>query len=382
MPRVAVGRVVLKTVILFLIINAAWYVFQPLDWLNRITIYNTLVSGRERLPFGEYPAESYNVSVTSIDQMLASHVVARPKTEREYRVLLIGDSSVWGYLLQPSQTQAACLNRRDFRTADGRPIEVYNLGYPKLTVVKDLLILQKSLQYQPDLILWSTTLASLYPTDQLDFALIKAQYRELDELQRQYNFNLKQYPLPTREWHEQTLIGQRRDIADWLRYQFYGPAWGATIVDHAVPKFIAPHPVDIRADEDILTVGLMSLKQGGLFQEVDLNLDVVRAGIDIAGSANVPVILINEPIYRDPDSPNRYNTYYPKWAYDTYRDTMDQVAERDGWRYYDLWDSVPPDDFTDTDFHLTPEANCTYAARLRTIILDNAGSEPVTESTP
>jgi hypothetical protein len=91
---------------------------------------------------------------------------------------------------------------------------------------------------------------------------------------------------------------------------------------------------------------------------------VVKAGIDTANAQNIPVLLVNEPIYRSSSSDLRYDYYYPKWAYDSYRAAMSDTATRNGWHYVDFWDAAPPDQFTDTDFHMTPAANCAFAEKL------------------
>jgi hypothetical protein len=364
--NVSVWRVVVKAALLFFAVSVVYFATQPMTALNRLTVYNWLVPGRTRLPFADYPAESYNLSILSIDQMIASHVIAQPKAADEFRVVLIGDSAVWGYLLEPHETQAECLNRLKLSTPDGRRVRAYNLGYPKLSVVKDALILRRALDHAPDLVIWATTLASLYPSDQLDFEVIKADYATLAALQAEYTFRLWQWPLSP---PERSLIGQRRAIADWVRYQLAGVGWGATGIDHRIPKFVTPHASDLSASTDILTVYPMRLRTANIFVEDDLTLDVVRAGIAWGAAQNVPTLLINEPIYRNQTSEVRWNLYYPKWAYDSYRVAMQQAAEREGWHYLDRWDAVPADQFTDTDFHTTPAATCAYMASLREPIL-------------
>ena len=357
-------RIGLKAVALFLIFNLIWLAAQPMTFLNRLTVYNGLVPGRERFPFAEYPAESYALTVNSLDQIFAAHIVSRPKAADEFRVLHIGDSGVWGYLLEPDQSQAACITRQNLTLPDGRRVVAYNLGYPTLTAVKDLLILRRGLQHQPDLVIWSITLASLYPADQLDFPLLHAARDEIAALQAEYAFNLPQWPLPAPEAFARTFIGQRRQVADWLRHQLYGPAWAATRIDHRIPKFVAPHPVNLDPNDGLLSVNVVNLREPGRFTAPDLALDVVRVGMEWAKSAGVPLVLVNAPMYRNDSHPLRYNTYYPRWAYDSYREVMAAEAAREGWRYRDLWDAAPPDAFTDTDFHLTATANCTYAERL------------------
>ena len=76
--------------------------------------------------------------------MFASHVLnGTEKTPDEYRVLLIGDSSVWGTLLTPEQTLAGQLNASPI-TACGKTVRAYNLGYPTISLTKDLMILDQA----------------------------------------------------------------------------------------------------------------------------------------------------------------------------------------------------------------------------------------------
>lgn len=361
-------RILLKTLVLFLIFQVAYYVLQPMNWLNHLTIYNVLVPRRSRFAFSDYPIVSYNLSIANLDQMLVSHEIAKPKAPDEYRVIMLGDSSIWGYLLQPDQTQAACLNQMALSVPSGRKLRVYNLGYPKLSVVKDLLILRHALTYQPDLVIWSTSLASLYPSDQLDFAIVRAQYDEVATLVDQYKFKLDQWPLSTPTWFDRTFFGQRRELADWLRYQLYGPDWAATGIDHLIPKFVTPNMSSLNPDDNVVSVGVLHLATPHQITPSDISLDVVKAGIQIAASQGVSVLLVNEPIAR-PGSDLRWNYYYPRWAYDGYRQAMTATAQREGWQYVDFWDAEPTDQFTDTDFHLNAHAICEFAAKLSVPLL-------------
>jgi hypothetical protein len=366
-------RIIFKAGLLFLIFNLLYVVVQPMRLLNRLSVYNTLVPGRLRLPFANYPTESYTVSILDIDQMLVSHVIARPKAADEYRVILLGDSAVWGYLLDADETHAACLNDQNLRAPDGRRMVFYNLGYPKLSVIKDLLILQHALRDQPDSIVWSMTLASLYPSDQLDFAVIDVQIDELAALQAQYNFRLFNWTTPDEPslW-SRTLFEQRREIADWLRYQFAGLGWAATTIDHTVPILVPPHRTVLSDSTDILTVYPMSLRTANVIVAEDLAFDVVSAGVEWAAAQNIPMLLINEPIFTVNDHPVRYNLFYPRWALDSYRIAFRDLASQRGWTYADFGDAAPPEDFTDTEFHLNAAANCEYAAKIGTLVLESA----------
>jgi hypothetical protein len=371
----SIRRIIIKAMILFIAFNVLYVVAQPLSLLNRLTVYNLLVPGRERLPFGEYPLEAFSIVGTSLDQMLASHRIAAPRASSEFRVAHIGDSGVWGYLVGPEQTQAACLDRLGLTLPGGQTVRVYNLGYPTLTVVKDVLILRRVLEaYRPDLILWSVTLASLYPGDQLDFPIIHAQRDEVAALRDEYVLSLPQWPLPESDLWDHTLFGQRRALADWLRYQLYGLGWAATGIDQAIPRFVMPLQTALQPDDSLKSVNVVSLTEPGRITAADLALDVMRAGFALAATYDVPILLVNEPIYRSETSDRRWNSYYPRWAYDDYRDVMRDVAAAEGWTYLDLWDAAPNSDFTDTEFHLSPEGNCAFAAQLAGPILTLAES--------
>src|SRR5438093_12522161 len=92
--------------------------------------------------------------------MFASHMITgKKKTTDEYRVLLIGDSSIWGTLLKPEETLAGQLNASAIK-ACGKTARAYNLGYPTLSLLKELMLLDQGLQYQSDMIIWLTTFES------------------------------------------------------------------------------------------------------------------------------------------------------------------------------------------------------------------------------
>ena len=56
---------------------------------------------------------------------------------------------------------------------DGKVIRAYNLSYPAPNVLRDALIMQYALNYQPDLIVWPITLESFPRTKQLFPAIVQ-----------------------------------------------------------------------------------------------------------------------------------------------------------------------------------------------------------------
>lgn len=370
MSRAFVLRVLVKALLLFLLCNLAYAALDPLPWLSRVSVYNTaLIPGRARLPYSENPSADYNVTLLQLEGMLATHELsAQPKAEDEYRVFLLGDSAVWGWLLDADQTLSACLNRLQLRTSDGRRIRVYNLGYPILNATKDLLILDAAQQYDPDLVVWMLTLVTLFPGDQLYHGIVRAHPAAVRALITAYNLPLDaaDLPPPASFW-EQTLVGQRESLAAWLRLQLYGLAWAATGVDHRNPKFFTPVQQNLYGGELLFDGRARTLYDAPhSWGEGDLALEVVGAGVALAQQAGAETLLVNEPIFRSSgaESDLRYNFYYPRWAYDAYRDYLAAYAAAQGWQYVDLWDAAPSEAFTDSSLHLTPAATCEFAALL------------------
>jgi hypothetical protein len=359
-------NVLVKAVLLLIILSLGYAWIDPLQGLGRISLYNGLFPGRLRLPFGEDFEKSYNISILQLDAMFASHEIsADEKAQDEVRVLVLGDSSVWGYLLEPDQTLSAVLNERGFATSSGRPFKFYNLGYPTLSGMKDLLIMDYAQRYEPDLILWFITLESLPIDKQVASPLVQYHPQATRDLIDHFQLGIDPDDARFVQWTfwDRTLLGQRRELADLLRLQLLGVMWAATYIDHDVPSSYEPRQVELTSD-----AAFQDFQPGELSAD-DLALDVLQAGISLANG--VPVLFVNAPILiaSGPNSDLRYNSYYPRWAYDSYREILASKAEENGWLYADLWDVVAPEMFTDGAIHYSPEGVELAVDRLHGTIL-------------
>ncbi len=369
------GRILLKALILFLALNVAFAVLTPLPLLGRLSWYNILVPGRERLPYGENLSRAYNLSLNSLEAMFASHEISQPKAPDEFRVLLVGDSATWGMLLPPADTLAAALNAAGYTTADGRRARFYNLGYPIMSLTKDLLLLDYALQYQPDLIVWLVTLESFPRDKQLFPPLVQRNPDRVRALIADYALDLDpgDPQLFTPDFWGQTIVGRRRDLADWLRLQMAGLLWGATGIDQDYPEAYTPRQEDFEEDRSF-----HQFAEPQPLTERELAFDVLRAGVARAG--NVPVLLVNEPMFvsAGQNSDLRYNFFYPRWAYDAYRDLLRQRADAEGWLFLDLWGAIDMDQFTDSAVHYTPEGARQLAEALGPAIVNlmSQGGQP------
>lgn len=344
-------RVIGKGLLLFVICNLVFIGTDPVVGLGRISAYNTLFPGRTRLPYGDHPERAYNVSVLNLDAMFASHEIsAVPKPVGEFRVLLVGDSSTWGWLLKPADTLAAQLNRANLKTPDGRTVRAYNLGYPIMSLTKDVLILDRAMRYQPDAIVWLVTLESFPADKQLFHPLLLNNPAAVRSLIANYGLALDpndpQFVTPS--LIDRTLIGRRRELADLARLQVYGVMWAATDIDQDLATSYEPAAIDLDADPSFHG------RQPPTFSASDLAFGALDAGIRAIGQT--PLLIVNEPILRSNgrNSDIRYDFFYPRWAYDQYRAAMNAKAASQNWNYLDLWDLLPMNEFTNSAVHYTP----------------------------
>jgi hypothetical protein len=364
-----VRNVVLKAAILFAAFNVNFALLAPLAALGHLSAYNLLFRGRERLPYGENPSVAYNLSLYQIDAMFASHQLAGADHKGEFRVVLIGDSSVWGILLKPEDTLAGQINAGDYHTADGRRVRAYNLGYPTMSLTKDLMLLDYARRYQPDMVVWLFTLESFDRDEQLDSAIVQNNASRVQRLIKTYGLSLDandpRFVRPS--FQGKTIVGRRRDLADLLRLQYYGVPWALTGIDQEYRTDYVPRAIDLPADAT--WHGITQAR----FTPDDLAFDVLDAGLRMVG--NTPVLLINEPTFISDgqNSDIRYNFFFPRWTYDEYRRLLAERAARSNWPLLDLWDILPGADcYTDSAVHLTPECSAQLGQRVGAAIVQMA----------
>ena len=364
-----IRNVVFKALLLFLVCNFITGLCDPLTWLGNLSAYNLVFPGRQRLPWSENPSVAYNLSLNNLDAMFASHEVSGgSKPEGEYRVLVFGDSSVWGFFLTNEETYTANLNKAQLVTQDGRHVRAYNLGFPTISLTKDLMLIDYAMQYQPDMVLWLVTLESFPHSKQIFTPLVQHNHDRVENLINTYNLNLDPNDegfIRSSFW-ERTIIGQRRPLADLLRLQLYGVMWAATGIDQDIPDIYTPRQEDYETDDSFYEFKPPMLNINGLA------FDVLSAGVSRA--KDVPFLIINEPIFisQGQNSDIRYNFFYPRWAYDSYRQLMAERSELNGWNYLDMWDLFPGTEFTNTAIHLTPEASAQLASEIGKAILNLA----------
>ena len=357
--NISIIRVILKSISLFILINLLFILLKDIPY-GKISLYNSVFPGRERLPFGEAPYESFNLTISNLDAMLSSHKIsAYKKTEDEYRIIIIGDSSIWGLLQKPENTLTGLLENKFDYQCGSKNIEVFNLGYPSLSVLKDLVILDKVKPYKPDLVIWFITMESLVAEEQLDTPLIKSNSLIFNKVIKDYQLS---YSMKNINLLDYTIIGQKRNLADIIRLQLYGALWAGSGIDQSYPDDYTPAQRDFESDFSYKNF------ERDQIQRDDLAIDVILK--TISGFPESDFILVNEPILisSGKNSDIRYNFYYPRWAYDKYRNIVKSVFEQSAIQYYDFWDLVPESEFTNSAIHLSGIGEEMLAVKTKALI--------------
>jgi hypothetical protein len=355
-------RVLLKAILMFIALNVVYAVVDPP--VGRLSLYNHIVPGRLRFPYEQEPAYyfiGYNAPVyEDFDAMFGAHVISGRKPQDEFRLILLGDSATWGISVQAEETLSAQLNQLQIQTCDGRTVHAYNLGYPMPFLMRDALILDKAMEYEPDMVLWLVTLYTLEPK-KAETYFIHPHAERYQGLVNTYGLTSPRLaePATERTFWDQTLIGERRRLKKLILTQMLGLLWAGTGIDNheGLAPMTSPPNADVSDHRDY--EGWEPEESARLFDS--LMLEVLLAGVRIAG--DVPVVLVNEPIFLAEGRNHliRYNAFYPRWAYDEYRQWIVEWARKEKLPLLDYWNALPPAGFSDQNFHRSSSGEQQFA---------------------
>lgn len=349
---VKVWRVLVKGLLLFLVLEFALVWLLP--GLTPPNVYAALNMKRERFPLSTSSPVDDAQDLGNLDAMFAAHVVSNPKAPNEFRVLVLGDSAVWGLQLPVDQTLPTKLNDLGLQCGD-KKVQFYNLSFPRSSATKDLMILDKAMQYQPDMILWLITWYTLMPKVRVDHWLVTQNPAEFYSLAQRFDFLPRDFTAPT---PMSTILDRNRALFHETRFDLYSLIQLATGVDQ-IPG--PPENLSRVLNGDMTFEGL----RPPTLQARQVSLDQLADFYTLAGS--VPVVLINQPILVEtgvPHSDIQYDSYYPRWVYDQYRRYVAGAAAAHQWNYLDLWNMFPESFFTDTPLHLSPAGETLLAKAL------------------
>lgn len=354
--------VVVKALCLFVLVNVVYVATTPS--IAEFSIYNSLIPGLERLPFGN-ASDPSTVTMDNVGAMFAAHEISAVKASDEIRVVLVGDSSIFGESLLSDDTLSGQWNQLGPQ-CNGKKIKIYNLGYPHPSIIKDLIFIEEVAEQQPDVIIWFVTLNTVMNQYRLNPFLTGNRERALQTMEI-YDIpfgSRKELSEQTPAFYQDTIVGQRSFLARWLKLQILGVLWYVAGDDfHLEQGSMDIISADVKKDPNYRDLPPDSdLKES-------LLLGALTAGRDIAGE--IPVLLVNEPIFvaNGMHSDVRYNDLYPRWAYDQYRGLLAEQAQKNSINFLDMWNTIPPEFFTDTPLHLSADGERLFAEQLNPKLL-------------
>ncbi len=353
----AMARVFVKAVALLLVANFIFVAIgvDPLARLITINTWGLVGHGRPRL---YYPSDEQNGQLP-VEALLAAHALAyTPKAPDEFRVIVLGDSATLGWLLAEDETLSAQLTARNMRVG-GKRVVAYNLGYPVPSVVRDVLLLDAAMRYQPDMVIWLITVTGLRNelNPPVTFDLNRDHLERLaDEFGLHAWFETQMPPeSPLYRW---TAIHNPDTFGVWINSLFYplNPP-----VRNTITTRLGRVPVPARP--------MFTSDQPGFQMPGDV-WSFLSIGVTLASRGGARLLLVNEPILRGsgPNSAVNYNLLYERALYDKYRVTLADYVKSHAIWFADLWDAVSAEHFTDTVHHMDPSGWSIVADRIITAL--------------
>lgn len=342
-------RVIAKALFIVLALNAA-YAYVSARMGHAVGL-GPLLPARSRFPIyarghtEQTPGQFSIQNVFDVPTLFWSHIVARtPRSGSEYRVFLLGDSTVRDSSLA-EHLQAAGLTK-----CGGMAVQVYSLGYYDPSIMKDLILLRESLQYRPDLVVWFFEQEALRGEPKA-FARSNGVY--LAGLMGEYD--LPGHPGRKLEpgWYADSIVGQRtrlnlqvRLIMDTLILRNALGHNDAAVTQLAIREISAAAENSVNPAWRRIANSYSELRPG--LPAHPAQKDYLLAGV-VAGqalTAPVPVILVNEPVNLGAGD----GQYDPR-QYGPYSEVVAQAASAHDWTLLNLWDLVPAGDFVDRVHH-------------------------------
>ena len=359
-------RVIVKATLIFMALNFLFISLRPT--IMQSQVYNHLVGGRLRIPYAQPQGEQlvHSISVyEDMDAMFGAHFISsvREKPASEFRIVFLGDSSIWGAGLPPQSALPGQINTLHLMACDKKKVVAYNLAFPSLYVMKDLLILRRAMDYHPDLIVWGVTLNSLRNSNTNAGLFLPPYSDEALYLIRKYNLQIPTNSLKPQTVWDETLYSHRVILKKLAILQEDSLPWIATGLDYDLVDV-----TQVRSGNDINPRNGFMDHSTKLVPD-DLMLDVLSAGDQLANPT--PVLIIDEPIFiaNGKNSDHYYDSYYSRMLYDQYRQILSGWANDTQQPYLDYWNAIPPSEFTNTPLHISAAGETQFASLLANAIL-------------
>ncbi len=304
-------RVVLKVLIFFIVFYVLLISYPDITYF----FFRRLMPKHGQFPYYVvYHSDSAKhgfalQNVFDINSLFYSHVISgESKPENQYRIIFIGDSTVYTGKIYPLLARYKC---------SGKVLSAYNLGYPGVSATKDFMILQEAMKYSPDLIIWSIT----YTIAGNNEGFLRANPDRFAQMVNTYQLS--------EAGSSSSLTGKtafyqsdrvRLETYLILYYSILDPATGGTdAIIHTA-----------------LNDEAYTLEQGSGSAHGDQLSSILRAFKEM--TKNIPVLLINEP---------RPGVIVNMGPYIQFRKDIVQLSTKERINFLDLGNLVPDQDFVD-----------------------------------
>jgi hypothetical protein len=304
------------------------------------------------------------VKVLWLDPLLRQHELCWRDVPDEVRIVVLGNSAIYGFPLPVEQSFAARANARF--DAEGTPAHLFNTAWVFTYFLKDAVILDRVLAYRPDVIVYAVTLADMahmapppfpplvdFLRDNADAveAMAAAQPPGLaDPLDRVAQ---RLDPLPS--W--QAVRDRQDNIANYLRSALRQQARALAATFGAPPALPQPKTLGHRG-YDCAKVETQDAMLYPDWQTWNLlsELAAIRAR---SGQA---VLVVNWPVAHEPKD-DCYNPRYTAARLAEFNAWMAAETTRLDLPYLDLGDLLPPREFLDS-LHVSPAGHQLIADRV------------------
>jgi hypothetical protein len=354
------GRVLIKALALLVIFDALLIAFDIPTLIDQWSLYQSFTPPTVRLGLADQIGDP---AWWTLDPLLDAHEIAQPKAPDEFRVIFLGDSATFCLYCRSNEAIPQVFTDLGM-TVDGKHVRGYNLAYPGSDWLKDILILKHALKYQPDAIVWPVTAKGSgdqpLPQEPDAHLITRLNTAELPALAQQYNldtWDTRRYA-EADAWYQRSIWTHGGRLRDWLvliartlRNALVQPGKDLT-QDYLYPgPSVTTQPVRPIAEINNTLPGYDSMP--------NRQWELLRAGQQIAREANVPLLIVNEPMYvgGGPNSDVNYNSFYERALYDRFRAALAGFTLQHDMAYLDLWNLLPPENFSNTSLHYNLDGN-------------------------
>lgn len=314
-----------------------------------------------------------------LDPLFRQHEVCWRTPERpdEARVLLIGNSAIYGFPLPVEETVAYLLNRLFSR--DRVAAHVFNLAAVATYQLKDALIIHEALKYRPDMIVYPLTLAEFarYPATLADFAQLPPQpwhglLQVFESNRGTIQALAKEQPAGLSEPVDLFNKFLENSGTSWygLAQEQLGTlirtaarAHARSLLRRLVPD--APPQTELPGRQTHYDCG-QTKRQMDLYYRDWQRWNIIAYLAQIRDATGVTVVLVNWPVAHEPVG-DCYNVRYTNAALEQYDVWLRAQAEERQLPYVDLHDMLRADEFVDS-LHVMAPGQRKIAERLAPVL--------------